>query len=199
MLIMGIDASKACTGLFLLDYRPNGILEYVDTTIIVPSSTKKADNYFFLEFGSAFQHILNEWKPDIIVREETIPSSSHYTRDLLAMQKGVMKLMIGDYGIKSEASVHPKTLKRVVGGHGSCSKDTLAAAAREYVDIPESVWETLINDQTDALALIVWYVMTKLKANKIEDMQELLEEDEMIQEALQKTKEVVGFESQSDE
>ena len=149
MRYFGIDLSSVSTGIAVIDREPDGALHLTHHNII-STNPKQYSGKRLVDFAEAAHYLLDEYKPDFIIKESTIARMG--TQHVLLKFAGVMEFLACNEGYDKIIEYAPNTIKKAITGNGKASKEELANTLLDYIDFDLN---ELIGDETDAIAVVL--------------------------------------------
>lgn len=152
MRYMAFDISSVSTGVAVVDMAASGELSLVFSSNIITSSKDKTGKRLRI-FAEEMTGLLNEFKPDFIIKETTIArmATQHIQLKFFAAFELVLELE----GYPKYFEYAPTTIKKVVAGHGRATKEAVAEAIQLYTAVDV---EDMTNDETDAIAIVLTHI-----------------------------------------
>lgn len=151
---VGLDVSSVATGFAVVDMRPNGKLELVHTEIISTRGSDRMGKRLY-QYTEALFALLNEYKPDYIIKEDIFSNRNIHSTQVLLKFTGVTEYVCYAYGIQTLFAYAPTTIKKNVAGDGRAGKDKVAEALDTYIPINYLEYTT---DETDAIAAVLTHL-----------------------------------------
>lgn len=184
MRFIGVDLSSVSTGIAIVDREPDGRLTLIHHNLI-STNHKQYVGKRLVDFAEAFQYLLDEYKPDFIIKETTIARMG--TQHILLKFAGVLEMVACNMGYNKVIEYAPTTVKKSVTGNGKASKEDLAEALTKYIPLDLN---NMIDDETDAVAIVLTHFDKTSVLIPIEELEEALDADKAVERALAKIEKV---------
>ncbi|WP_141431928.1 crossover junction endodeoxyribonuclease RuvC [Bacillus sp. 03113] len=156
MRILAFDIS-ASPGVAVLEIkRGRPLLVYADS-IKTDTSTPDSQRFAYVE-AFAIKAIHERGPFDVVVREHFTKGGSKRSTQLVFGSWAMIDAALGKYGYKVDAEITPTTVKKIVGGNGSASKEEVEAGVRRILGLADDyVFKS--NDESDAAAIGLAYLI----------------------------------------
>lgn len=107
------------------------------------------------DFAEAVQILLETYRPDYVVKEQTIARLA--TQHILIKFAGVLDMIAANEGFPKIYEYSPTTVKKVVGGHGRATKEAVLMGTTRYINWNEPI-DLVIDDISDAVAICLTHL-----------------------------------------
>lgn len=155
--VLGLDLSLNSAGYSVMDWDGQqatvltvGHIDHKHQGRQKWSRGKKLLN-IFVELKS----VINQWQPDIIVREKGVSRHAAVTQTLFCVV-GVSDLLLETCGYPACNEIAISSVKKEVTGNGRADKVDVAMAVQQYLTEP---YGFTVDDESDAMAVAVAYCM----------------------------------------
>lgn len=99
--------------------------------------------------------VINQWQPDIIVREKGVSRHAAVTQTLFCVV-GVSDLLLETCGYPACNEIAISSVKKQITGDGRAEKETVATELQQYLTAPQ---EFAVDDESDSVAVALAYCM----------------------------------------
>lgn len=154
MRFISFDVSSVSTGVAVIDREPSGYLTLIHTDII-STNPKHNVGRRLKDFAEAVQILLETYRPDYVVKEQTIARLA--TQHVLLKFAGVLEMIASNEGFPKIYEYSPTTVKKVVGGHGRATKEAVLMGTTKYINWNEPI-DLVIDDISDAVAICLTHL-----------------------------------------
>jgi crossover junction endodeoxyribonuclease RuvC len=150
MRVLGVDPGLVRTGWALATSGPSGTVLH-DAGLIAPAAEATLEARLAQGFA-AFNAVLGEQQPDLVVLEDIFTAPAHPKSALLmAHMRGVLCLAVQQHGV-ALLSLTASTVKQRLTGNGRASKEQVRGMVFQLCRLPP---QPLRADVTDAIALAI--------------------------------------------
>ncbi len=147
MILLGIDPGLNMTGYGLIDYKARHT-QFIAAGVIKNSRLKSFPDklhYLYREI----EDVINRYKPELVVIEETYSNRNPRTSLLLGHARGVLMVAVCNKNIPV-AEYASRYVKKALTGNGAASKEQVRYMVLKILNIDKLPMEM---DTSDALAI----------------------------------------------
>lgn len=146
MKILGLDLSLNSPGFAVIEVDKKGRVKLLECSRI-KANTKHSQSKKIRRIIAHLNRVIEDHDPDEIVRERGFVRHNKTTQILERVVGAAYWLIGGDV-----KELPPTTIKKLVAGNGSASKEEVELAVRKHLSLPDSfVFES--DDVSDAVAV----------------------------------------------
>lgn len=159
MRVLGLDLSISSPGFAILEVR-NRQAYLIETAYVKTESEEARVNRYKAIESFAFLFLRQHLKKGgfaKIVRETWPPSRSYENNDKIHGAWSAVDRALHQYGLTVGVDLSPSSIKKIVTGSGSATKEQVADAVRKWLRLPDFKFKT--NDESDACSIALAYLI----------------------------------------